>query len=84
MMMMILGSQSGVFELRLTGERSLQIITQDYRKAGDVNNGRLYFNLSTKISSSQNWPKSSSDHLDEEKNEIVWIIFDETKIHILG
>ena len=29
-MMMILGSQSGVvFELRLTGERSLQIITQD-------------------------------------------------------
>ena len=30
MMMMILGSQSGVvFELRLTGERSLQIITQD-------------------------------------------------------
>ena len=60
-MMMILGSQSGVFELRLTGERSLQIITQDYRKAGDVNNGRLYFNLSTKISSSQNWPKSSSD-----------------------
>ena len=28
--MMILGSQSGVvFELRLTGERSLQIITQD-------------------------------------------------------
>ena len=83
-MMMILGSQSGVvFELRLTGERSLQIITQDCRKA-DVNSGILCFNLNTKISSSQNWPKSSSDHLDEEKNEIVWIIFDETRIHILG
>ena len=65
-MMMILGSQSGVFELRLTGERSLQIITQDCRKA-DVNSGILCFNLNTKISSSQNWPKSSSDHLERNK-----------------
>ena len=37
------------------------------RKAGDVNNGRLCFNLNTRISS-QNWLRSSSDHLEKKKN----------------
>ena len=61
MMMMILGSQSGVvFELRLTGERSLQIITQD-----DVE--RLVMSIMAYSASSQNWLRSSSDHL-EKKN----------------
>ena len=74
-MMMILGSQSGVFELRLTGERSLQIITQDdVERLMSIHNGRLYFNLNTKISS-QNWLRSSSDHLEKKFFKLFGYLF---------
>ena len=68
-MMMILGSQSGVvFELRLTGERSLQIITQD-----DVE--RLVMSIMAYSASSQNWLRSSSDHLEKKKLKLFGYLF---------
>ena len=69
MMMMILGSQSGVvFELRLTGERSLQIITQD-----DVE--RLVMSIMAYSASSQNWLRSSSDHLEKKFFKLFGYLF---------
>ena len=51
------------------------------RKAGDVNNGRLCFNLNTRISS-QNWLRSSSDHLERKNWNCLDNYFDETRIAI--